>query len=429
MLMGPAGDRVSPGRMNPFSHYRCRRILLFSLLLTLMTATPGVALQPGEILILANRRLAESVDLARYYARRRNIPDEHLLLLDVPTGERCSRDVYEQRIADPVRQYLAAVTPAWRIRCLVLMYGLPLTVTAGPDADRETLRLIEDREAALKALLDPNAPEPAADRPAELAAELEDVRRRLNSEKVRADTVASVDSELCVVRVPDPPIGGWIENPFCVAHRNHSAAISRDAVIMTARLDGPTPASVRRMIDDAIRVEATGLSGVAYFDARWPDRPSSTPSAYHLYDRAIHRAARRVADSGRMPVVVDADSGLFRPGRCPNAALYCGWYSLKQYVDAFEWQPGAVGYHIASGECTTLKKKGSQVWCKRMIEEGVCATIGPVGEPYVQAFPMPDQFFGFLTEGILSLAECYMVSLPFLSWKMVLIGDPLYRPF
>ena len=47
----------------------------------------------------------------------------------------------------------------------------------------------------------------------------------------------------------------------------------------------------------------------------------------------------------------------------------------------------------------------------------------------MQAFPVPEIFFGFLTEGVLTLAECYLVSLPFLSWEMVLIGDPLYRPF
>jgi hypothetical protein len=29
----------------------------------------------------------------------------------------------------------------------------------------------------------------------------------------------------------------------------------------------------------------------------------------------------------------------------------------------------------------------------------------------------------------LSLAECYLISLPYLSWQMVLIGDPLYLPF
>ena len=49
---------------------------------------------------------------------------------------------------------------------------------------------------------------------------------------------------------------------------------------------------------------------------------------------------------------------------------------------------------IASSECATLKQKGSQVWCKRMLEEGAAAVIGPVDEPYVQAFPVPEVFFG-----------------------------------
>jgi hypothetical protein len=52
-----------------------------------------------------------------------------------------------------------------------------------------------------------------------------------------------------------------------------------------------------------------------------------------------------------------------------------------------------------------------------------------VAEPYVNAFPLPELFFGLLVEGNLTLAECYIVSLPYLSWRMVLIGDPLYRPF
>ena len=130
-----------------------------------------------------------------------------------------------------------------------------------------------------------------------------------------------------------------------------------------------------------------------------------------------------------MPVVKDEKGELFQPGDCPDAALYCGWYSLAKYVDAFKWQTGSVGYHIASGECRTLKKQGSSVWCKRMIEEGIAATIGPVAEPYVQGFPLPEIFFTLLTDGYYTLAESYLVAIPFLSWKMVLIGDPLYRPF
>ena len=98
-------------------------------------------------------------------------------------------------------------------------------------------------------------------------------------------------------------------------------------------------------------------------------------------------------------------------------------------MDAFKWRPGSVAYHIASAECRTLKRKDSQVWCKRMLEEGVAATLGPVNEPYLQAFPVPDLFFTLLLDGHLTLAEVYAFSKPFWSWQMVLIGDPLYRPF
>ena len=130
-----------------------------------------------------------------------------------------------------------------------------------------------------------------------------------------------------------------------------------------------------------------------------------------------------------MPVALEDTGKLFQPGECPRAALYCGWYSLARYIDAFEWVPGAIGYHIASSECQTLRQGNSQVWCKRMLEEGVAVTIGPVDEPYVEAFPLPDIFFRALTEGMLTVAESYLLSVPYLSWKMVLVGDPLYRPF
>jgi hypothetical protein len=64
-----------------------------------------------------------------------------------------------------------------------------------------------------------------------------------------------------------------------------------------------------------------------------------------------------------------------------------------------------------------------------MLKHGAAATIGPVYEPYVQAFPLPELFFAALTEGYMNLGESYLVSLPYISWQMVLVGDPLYRPF
>lgn len=59
----------------------------------------------------------------------------------------------------------------------------------------------------------------------------------------------------------------------------------------------------------------------------------------------------------------------------------------------------------------------------------MCATIGPVYEPYLGSFPRPDEFFGMLLAGELTLVECFARSNPFNSWMMTLIGDPLYRPF
>jgi uncharacterized protein (TIGR03790 family) len=387
------------------------------------------ALEPGEVLIIANKKAEDGVELARYYAKKRDIPDANLLLLSLPVDETCSRDVYERQVASPVRAFLETFKPSWRIRCLVLMYGMPLKVAPSKQVENQAAKALEARQKAIIRQMDDRKGEGGAEPPSALAEELEDVRKRLRQQKITTDQWASVDSELSVVRASDAPVGGWIENPFYIGFRNRPVSISRESILMVSRLDGPTAVVVKRMLDDAISAEKTGLSGIAYFDARWPMDQTPSTSAYRRYDRSIHQAAEQVKTSGRMPVVLDDADALFQPGQCPQAALYCGWYSLATYVDAFDWQPGAVGFHIASSECTTLKEENSQVWCKRMIEKGVCATVGPVGEPYLQAFPMPELFFGFLTEGVLSLAECYMVSLPFLSWKMVLIGDPLYRPF
>ena len=55
--------------------------------------------------------------------------------------------------------------------------------------------------------------------------------------------------------------------------------------------------------------------------------------------------------------------------------------------------------------------------------------MGPVHEPYLSAFPRPDEFFVALLCGKYSLVECYYRTKPFNSWVMVLIGDPLYNPY
>ncbi len=219
----------------------------------------------------------------------------------------------------------------------------------------------------------------------------------------------------------------WLPNPFFVGWGDKELSIQKTDVLMVSRLDAASPEIVKRIINDTVEAEAEGLSGTAYFDARWPYPDKEEISGYALYDRSIHRTSAIISKKTQLNVILNDNDALFQRGEAPNAALYCGWYSLTNYVDAFTWQKGSVGFHIASSECTTLKNETSRAWCKKMLDNGVAATVGPVGEPYVQSFPMPEIFFDLLSEGYLSLAESYLVSLPYLSWKMVLVGDPLYH--
>ena len=112
-----------------------------------------------------------------------------------------------------------------------------------------------------------------------------------------------------------------------------------------------------------------------------------------------------------------------------GVALYCGWYSHANFVDCCEYVPGAIAWHLASSEAVTLRDGNSKVWCPNLLKKGVCATLGPVSEPYTIGFPKPAEFFGLIATGEYTLVECYARTMLFCSWMTVLVGDPLYTPF
>ncbi|MFH0788956.1 MAG: TIGR03790 family protein [Pseudomonadota bacterium] len=394
---------------------------------------PGIswALLPEQVVVVANKMAWHSEELAKYYMLKRNIPEGNLILLRAPSGEDCTREEYNEKIASPVRAFLEKNDPEGKkFQCLALMFGLPLRINPTELTPGEAKGLSELKKQHAAILQQIKEVEPLKDQ--EILKILKESEKRLKRQIDLSDKVlqgASVDSEIALVREGSYPLNGWLPNKFFLWNQKTPPKNLFQKVLMVSRLDGPTERIVRRIIDDSIETEKEGLKGIAYFDARWADPGNKELSGYPFYDRAIHQAAGQVGKSERMPVVLDSKERLFQPGECLKAALYCGWYSLGQYVDAFTWVKGAVGYHIASAECTTLKGKSSRVWCKMMLEKGVAATLGPVAEPYVEAFPPPDLFFGLLLDGRFTLAECYVLSNPFLSWQMVLIGDPLYRPF
>ncbi len=395
-----------------------------------MTADECWPLEAKQILVVANSTLPDSVPLASYYMEKRGIPAENLIVLSLTEQEQCSRKEYDQKVLLPLRQYLQKNDPsAVKFQCIVTIHGVPLIVSdPWPDINRlmgifglrAKTYLLRLRKRFLKETDD-------AKRKA-LTADIDNIERRMVIMEY-TDATAALDSEIALARIKEYPLSGWVPNPRYMGTRGEQARAMQGQTFMVSRLDGPSGSMVRRMIDDGLHAEAAGLKGKAYFDARWRNPGRTAVAGYAYYDRSLHRAARHTRRSGKMEVVLDERERLFQPGECPNAALYCGWYSLLSYVDAFRWEKGAIGYHIASLECQTLRKPESRAWCKSMIEKGVAATIGPVGEPFTEAFPPPELFFKLLLSGRSTLVECFARTNPYLSWKMVLIGDPLYRPF
>jgi uncharacterized protein (TIGR03790 family) len=242
------------------------------------------------------------------------------------------------------------------------------------------------------------------------------------------ETHAAFDSELSLLLWHDYPLFFWTPNTL---YYGLDALTSKLPTLMVCRLAAPKLELVTKLIDTSIAVEKIGLEGKVYLDARGmgysPNQDK--PGSYAQYDQSLRDLSERLLNHTKLEVFLNNEDRLFQPGSCPDAAIYCGWYSLGSYVDAFTWKPGAVGYHMASLEAADLRDPGAKTWCPSMLADGVAATLGPVSEPYLAAFPLPDDFFSLLLTGRYTLAETYYRTSPFNSWQMILIGDPLYNPF
>ena len=420
------------------------------LLALLLLVAPVVAeLTAANVALLVNPTDPDSERVAAHYQQLRGIPDEHVFRLELPAGDVLPRKVYDEQLVPALREWLAG-PERLGVRCLLLVYGMPLKVgqrTPTPEqrAEGETIKpeydAIEkawkEKSDRLKELRGKQT------QTAEERAEAQQLQQDLNGMRERRgqlraqfgrvagrETLASLDSELSLLWWPKYDTYRWVFNAlnFTVPTDEQAKA---PPTMLTARLDGPTPEIAMRLVTDAVAAEQQGLTGKVYVDARGIRLQTERPDWYGYggYDESLRDLANVLKEKTDLEVVLNDQKELFQPGDCPDAMLYCGWYKLAHYVDAFDWVPGAVAYHIASSEATTLKQPNSEVWCKKMLEDGVAATLGPVSEPYTVGFPKPYEFFVTLLCGKYTLVETYYRTLLLNSWMTTLIGDPLYNPF
>jgi uncharacterized protein (TIGR03790 family) len=243
---------------------------------------------------------------------------------------------------------------------------------------------------------------------------------------------ACLDSELSLLWWDSDMyrIAGRIPNPFYYG-RILSVENPRPSIpiLMVSRLDAPTPELAKRLVDHAVETEQRGLSGKVYVDAQGLNSGGS-PLGYGYYDQSLRNLAALFRRRTSYEVVLDnAERRFSLPREAPDVAVYVGWYKLRSYEDAFTFLPGSIGYHIASAEAISIHNPAELGWCKNALERGITVTLGSTDEPYLDSFPVPDEFFALFLTGHYSLVEVYTMTSRYTSWRMILFGDPLYNPW
>ncbi len=371
---GCSASRRSPAFAVAFRTYGKPLIWL---VLLLSPQFVQAAVQPSQVVILVNKDQPISARVAAMYEKLREIPPENVLKLALGGDRNITPDAYWQKVGGPVKQYLDT-HPA--IRCIVTTSGVPYTIQPP------------------------------------------------NGEGI------AFDNELAAVLLNDPSERRHsLPNPLYMGGENRYGIVDPRLLRMVyvGRLDGPDLATITRMVEDAVAVEKTGLTGPVYGDAQGLDGITG----YGIGDFSIRAAMDRLSGAGFKAVLDMKQESWKQPkggvgNQAAGAAFYTGWYDLLNFQDIFGEHGlarGAIAWHIASQEAQNIWDPGGG-WCLGLMRRGAAVTLGPVREPYIAAFPHGDIFLESLLTGG-SVVESYWLALPHVSWAMVILGDPLYRPF
>ena len=342
-----------------------------------------------RVLVVYNSNAPESLAVAKYYMTQRSIPQGHLCRISVHEDDTISLDEFESRVRQPVRKCLEALGQR-KILYIVLSYRTPYVVTI-----RDQIDSLDQFIADIWNEYSPS---------------------RAGNEVGPHPYYGGAQSQGNAY-APFVPLAVYREQPHALN------------IYSVWRLDAASDRLAKGLVDKALIAEKQGLSGKACFDLQFGgvDALPDVDSASGDWD--LHQAAGFARRAG-FQVTEDDQKAEFgtapAPLRCDAAALYAGWYSLNHYNDAFTWNPGAIGLHLDSA--SAMNPRGGANWSANAVIKGITVTSGAVAEPYLTGLPHPDQFFLYLFQGA-NVGDAMLRSTEWLRWKIVNIGDPLYRPF
>jgi uncharacterized protein (TIGR03790 family) len=357
---------------------------VYTAALLAVVAASGIlyAQKPENVLVVVNQLSPVSRSIGEYYVLKRGVPLDNLCRIRVAPAEEISRLDFARDVAAPVARYLQSRRLTEKILYLVTTSGVPLRIAGDMSAQGD---------------------------------------------------LASVDSELALLYSDlhgrPHALNGPLSNPF---FGKRSAAFRHPdfPIYLVTRLTGYDFADVKNLIDRALAAKNRGKFVIDLKSA------SDEPGNDWLRSAAAKLPKERVA--------LDESTSVLYGEK--DVIGYAAWGSNDPHrtrrLLGFTWLPGAImteyvstnartfrrppeGWNIGNwGDRSTWFDGSPQTMTADYIHEGVTGASGHVGEPYLMLTPRPDYLLPAYFEGR-NLAESYYLSMPALSWRNIVVGDPL----
>jgi uncharacterized protein (TIGR03790 family) len=341
--------------------------------------------QTGEnVLLVVNKNVPVSRQIAEYYRPRRSVPVKNVCTIDTTGDEEISWKVYEEQIERPIGECLKQGGLVEKILYIVTTLGVPLKVDGGGS------RQLTER--------------------------------------------ASVDSELTLLysklHGARYQRAGSVNNPFYM-RRDSKFQHSAFPIYLVTRLAAYDLADVKGMIDRSLAARNRGKFVLDLQSGK------NEPGDNWLRTAAMLLPSTRVTlDETTNPLYNQKD-----------VIGYASWGSnddhRNQRLLHFQWLPGAIAAEYVSTNARTFQRPPDKWmpngnWSDKsgyfagspqglvadLIHEGATGASGNAYEPYLNACARPDYFLPAYNQGR-NLAESYYLSLIYLSWQSVVVGDPL----
>ena len=368
----------------------CAAAVLF-----LWLATAAYAQAAENVAVIINDNSPDSQRIGEHYARTRALPASNVIRIRASSDETIDRAGYASTIEAPIAAAIRRAVSHDRLLYLVLTKGVPLRITGTTGLD---------------------------------------------------GTLSSVDSELTLLyrrmtgQVVSPT--GKVDNPYFLGARELRAALPfshrEHDIYLVTRIDAFTVDQAVALVDKA---QKPVTDGRIVLDQR--DEDATRPG-----NQWVTQAAKRLNEQGHGErTVVEATA---RPVREVTGVL--GYYfggtpdpDSQQRSMRIDFVPGAIAATLVSSDARTFSPP-PDAWVPSvssdrtifagsadsligdLIRDGVTGVAGQVGEPYLLGAVRPDILFPAYLAGF-NLAEAFYLAMPTLSWKAVIVGDPLLRPF